>query len=151
MTACAVGSKRLSMDIIALMTRHALGVGVAEMSCSVACLTGDSSVESQQRKAREVVIELHVPLPSNRAVTAATILSLTPRMGVIGAVAGNARHLELLSARIRTVAALARQTLVFTRQGKLRVAIVIKRDSRPAASRVAARTIGAVPAPMNIV
>ena len=123
---------------------HAFSGRILERLGAVTFLAGDYRMQSKKGKSRQVVIEGDLLPPARFVVTALAVAAQLAVMRVILAMAGDARHRELVAIEVARVAALARDLRVTAAQRKLGCLIVVEADRRPLFGSVAGLAIGAI-------
>ena len=130
---------------------HAVLLGSFERHAGMALLARRDRMYAQEREARDLVVEEHLPLPRIRSVAAAACGSLLALVDIVGAVAGVAILPELLLARWLQVAGLTVGSLVRSLKLEVRVAPVIEGCWRPRNRAVTVITTGPETAAVCIV
>ena len=129
----------------------------ARLRCSLvggavmALFTGHGPVEAKKGEAREVVVEDHILRPALGVVATPAVVSLLPRVDVVGAVTPVAVLRQCLFANATRMTACARQLLVRPKEPKARRLPVIETHALPAARVVTGATVLSMPSPVHII
>src|SRR3974377_990016 len=116
----------------------------------MAFLARHNSVAPDERKSRDVVIEiLHLP-PAGFTVALLAAAAELPFVPVVLPMTGNARRRQLVAVQIASVAGIALDLNVCGSQRKFCRSVVIKVDGDPFVLIVTAFTFRAIPPEMNI-
>lgn len=138
------------MMIIESMTSQASGFCVLVGRFEVALLARDHGVESEEGKARKVVVEEHIGTPPAFVVALRTLRTLLSPMNVAAPVAGHTGGIGLLIERAG-MTALAGGRSMHSPQRKVRAPVMVEFGGRPRGRCVTGVALGAVATAMAVV
>ena len=131
MTALAILTQLLFVDIVAAVTGSALFLNFPERCRQVTFLTGHNSMQAEQRKTCHVMIKTNMPVPSLLGVTALTLLALLAFVDIIGDMTAIAVHGQLIRVGVAAVTGFTAGIAVPASQGKLCFCIVVESHLGP--------------------
>ena len=131
MTAVAILTQLLFMDVVAAVTGSAFFFNFPERCRQVTFLTWHNSMQAEQRKTCHVMIKTNTPVPSLLGVTALTLLALLAFMNIIGDMTAIAVHGQLIRVDVAAVTGFAAGIAVPASQGKLRFCIMVESHLGP--------------------
>lgn len=150
MAAVTFIAERTAMQIITGVAGSAVVISIMKRGSFVTLLTGDVGVCADQREARDVMVEPELCNPTRRNMTGfALIPNLTKVhiiVGVAAATGGRQSHIE-----IARMARGAREAVVTCWQHEARLSFVIEAYGIPFENAVAAATVVAETAFVNVV
>ena len=111
----------------------------------MAPLAGHNGMQSDQWKARQIMVEGDLLAPARLPVTLPAIGAQLAMVSIVLAMASNAGHRQLVAIKVARVAALAGDGRVTAAQRKPGRLVVVEADGRPLHRRVAGLTAIAVP------
>jgi hypothetical protein len=130
------------VKIILAVTGDAADAGILEAAGPMALLAGHQRVEAQQGKARQVVVEEHIPGPSLLRVAGRAVQTQLPQVHVVGPVAVDASGSGLILVEGSSVTAITTHLTVGSLKREIGVAFMPECHLRPAHRRVTAFTAG---------
>src|SRR5262245_2609711 len=145
----AIGAEAAGV-VEVLVTAGAGAGGILEGGGAMAGLAGDGGVQTDEGKARQVMVKGHRLTPARLLVTGLAGGPELALVGIVLAVAGGAVGGEPLAAGVAGVAAFAGELGVAPAQGKPRRLVVVEADGCPFGGRMAGLAGAAVAARMLV-
>lgn len=149
MAGVAIVAQTAFVVIILLMATHAVGAGASELVANMAALARHDAMQSHQREAGEVVVELIDPFPAVGDVTGGAHLHIRILMNVIRGMTGGAIAWQIIL-QGADMAVGTSQCLVVTSERKAGLFGVIKRRLFPADGGMTGLTLLAVATQVNV-